>query len=360
MIKRGSITFEQWCLDNDKEWMLDTWDYDSNNCSPSDIAFTTNRKFCFHCGNQNHKSENINIKLITSGDYRKTRETFCSDCRSVYEYVYAHRQDIDIDAAWSEKNEVAANKVSVDSDTFIWLKCLAGKNHPDYDMRARALKEGSGCPYCAGKRVCKENSLGYFHPIVFDLWSDLNEKTPYDYTCGSAKDIFLKCNNGIHDDYKRRVQDCVRINFVCPICARKNKVMPHGKDHPNWNPNRSADSRIRTSNEYLDWRKLVFERDNYTCVCCGNTGRLNAHHIYAFSNYKELRLDINNGITLCNACHNVNSKGSLHNVYGTQDVSPQQLDDYINSKRKTLGISEIFSVDQYIAQIDGSTVSKSA
>lgn len=64
---------------------------------------------------------------------------------------------------------------------------------------------------------------------------------------------------------------------------------------------------IRTSMEYKAWRVSIFERDGFKCQMpgCDNQERyLEAHHIYKFSDYKELRFDINNGITLCKKCHN--------------------------------------------------------
>lgn len=52
------------------------------------------------------------------------------------------------------------------------------------------------------------------------------------------------------------------------------------------------------------WRKEVYERDNYTCVFCGQKGgKLNADHIKSFAKFPALRFDINNGRTLCVECH---------------------------------------------------------
>ncbi len=65
----------------------------------------------------------------------------------------------------------------------------------------------------------------------------------------------------------------------------------------------------RTSPEGHEWRTKVFVRDNYTCQLCGSrsgqgtTVKLQAHHLLDFCNYKDLRLDIDNGITLCVSCH---------------------------------------------------------
>lgn len=67
---------------------------------------------------------------------------------------------------------------------------------------------------------------------------------------------------------------------------------------------RQQPKRIRNSGDYSEWRKAVFNRDNYTCQKCGKKGgKLNAHHIKPFARYPSLRLVIENGITLCTDCH---------------------------------------------------------
>jgi len=79
-----------------------------------------------------------------------------------------------------------------------------------------------------------------------------------------------------------------------------------GSGNPNWRGGTySKYESIRKSAKSDNWRKSVFERDNYTCQHCGDSkgGNLNAHHIIPFSVDKSLRFDISNGITLCDKCH---------------------------------------------------------
>lgn len=83
-----------------------------------------------------------------------------------------------------------------------------------------------------------------------------------------------------------------------------------GENHYNWKGGISNENeRVRQSPEYRLWRTMVFKRDNYTCVQCGikpGMGKrvdFQADHIKSFAEYPELRLDIDNGRTLCVECH---------------------------------------------------------
>lgn len=89
-----------------------------------------------------------------------------------------------------------------------------------------------------------------------------------------------------------------------------------GKRHWNWQGGKTDTiHKIRNSIEYKQWRRLVYERDKFTCQQCKQKGGyLNAHHIIPFKTIKEnnnLLYDINNGITLCVKCHK-----NHHNLNG--------------------------------------------
>ena len=78
-----------------------------------------------------------------------------------------------------------------------------------------------------------------------------------------------------------------------------------GSKSPNWRGGRCSQKKlIRSSLEYREWRKAVFERDNYTCQTCKVRGKImNAHHIKPFAFFPELRFSLENGLTLCTECH---------------------------------------------------------
>lgn len=88
------------------------------------------------------------------------------------------------------------------------------------------------------------------------------------------------------------------------IAWNKGKIGLKGEKANNWRGGTSTIHQlIRGSKEYKLWRKAVFERDNYTCIWCGEKGYLNADHIKPFSLFPELRFAIDNGRTLCIECH---------------------------------------------------------
>ena len=91
----------------------------------------------------------------------------------------------------------------------------------------------------------------------------------------------------------------------------------------------------RNNTYYKEWVRKVFKRDNYTCQCCGkHGGDLNAHRLYNFSEYEDLRYDVDNGITFCKECHLINYPFSFHSLYGERNNTPEQVKDFIHNHQK--------------------------
>jgi 5-methylcytosine-specific restriction endonuclease McrA len=140
---------------------------------------------------------------------------------------------------------------------------------------------------------------------------------------GSRQELEFTCDKGHNDS--------IRWNYFqqgnrCGTCyLEKNKK---GENSPRWNPNLTQEEREKKRNypEYIAWRNAVFKRDNFTCQCCNDDtgGNLIAHHILNFSEHRELRHDIGNGITLCEPCHI-----DFHNTYGYKNNNQIQIREYI-------------------------------
>ena len=61
---------------------------------------------------------------------------------------------------------------------------------------------------------------------------------------------------------------------------------------------------IRESTEGKAWKKMVLARDCYICNDCITMGlEVQAHHLFSFVKWEELRFDLDNGVTLCEECH---------------------------------------------------------
>ena len=108
----------------------------------------------------------------------------------------------------------------------------------------------------------------------------------------------------------------------CHSCVQYQRV---GENSPNYKHG-LGDLRVgshRRGQDYIVgyavWKKDVLERDNYTCQHCDSKIKLRAHHIESYVNHLELRIVIENGITLCEVCHN-----KLHHLFG-KDVTAKQL-----------------------------------
>lgn len=138
------------------------------------------------------------------------------------------------------------------------------------------INQNKSCPEIAKEIGCGKNTINFW----------LN------HFCIRARQKGNRKGVGFSDEWKKNLS----LSHIGLLTGERN---------PNWKGGITPEnSRIRHSVEYKEWRKKVFERDDYTCQCCGKRGgTLHAHHKQPFCSNKELRLDVENGITLCDKCH---------------------------------------------------------
>lgn len=229
---------------------------------------------------------------------------------------------------FKEKNIIPLVNTFDNSEQILPFKCII-HNEIFYSTLNNLKKKATNCKICLSEYRNKilrddiekiKNEFKLNHLIICEDSEYINSSTP------------IKCFCEFHPEEIQYInrQQAQRKFRGCSKCKENRSK---GENNANWKGGITPDNqKIRHSEEYKEWRLEVFKRDNYTCKCCGDKigGNLNAHHILNFAEYPELRFDIDNGITLCNLCHDFKYYGSFHHQYGTNNNTKEQLKEYIH------------------------------
>jgi len=136
---KNSQSFEQWCIENNRQDVLDRWDFILNNCLPSEVLCSTHNKYYFKCEKGIHKSE---LKNIGSFTYGHKGSINCKMCNSL---GFLCQQAIQL---WSDKNSKTSYDYQINSHQEAWWKCPCGK-HDDYLRRIdKSNRFDFRCPEC--------------------------------------------------------------------------------------------------------------------------------------------------------------------------------------------------------------------
>lgn len=200
------------------------------------------------------------------------------------------------------------------------------KEHGEFEMSFANLLRGCKCAKCA-------NNVKYTLEEVKELVSNSNpdlEVTSIEYN-GVFAPLSFRCKKDgfVWTSTLHTVLKSV-INNGCPECKR---IGATGENNPNYRHDLSEEERVLRRSilgeQYHQWRVTVFIRDKNTCDCCGYKGKeINAHHLDGYNWCKEKRVDVNNGVTLCEECHK-----KFHKIYGYGDNTKEQYEEYKESKK---------------------------
>lgn len=133
-----------------------------------------------------------------------------------------------------------------------------------------------------------------------------------------------------HDEATKEVFSTIHKGKEIPLEVRKRiSIALSGSNSPHWKDGSTERNRNdRMKMEYRAWRTSVFIRDAHTCgVCSKAGGKLEVHHIRNFADNVELRTNIDNGMTICQPCHNL-----FHKIYGKKDTNEYQMQEFKKSR----------------------------
>jgi len=128
----------------------------------------------------------------------------------------------------SRNGDLQPSQVTVGCEQKAWWQCDRSADHV-FQATVHAMvkyirKGGTGCPYCKGFRVSKENSLAAKYPNLLEFWDKIRNGAikPTKVTHGSSKLVWWRCpKSGLHV-WKRTV--CAMVGYwkrrgaLCPFC----------------------------------------------------------------------------------------------------------------------------------------------
>lgn len=161
--------------------------------------------------------------------YTRTKAGYgCPYCRNLYVNETNSLESLEpaILKFWDfNKNDeegMHPSRIVPSSPKEVWWKCSKGHSFKS-GVRVRLASKHEGCPYCIGRKVSIENSLGIKRPWVFKYWDvEKNKKTPYEFTAKSETSVFWKCKKCTHTWQERIDYIEKRKSYKCPSCELKN------------------------------------------------------------------------------------------------------------------------------------------
>lgn len=184
---------------------------------PTDVAAGTRRKVWWRCEKGHEWQAAVASRAGGAG---------CPVCAG--KKIVSGENDLassfpDVAAQWhpDRNGALTADSVSPYSNRKVWWKCEAGHEYAA-SVSARTM-HGSGCPYCAGRKVLAGfNDLATLEPKVAAQWHPtLNGVlTPETVTTGSHQKVWWKCPEG--HVWKAVVYSRAGPKKCgCPVCAGK-------------------------------------------------------------------------------------------------------------------------------------------
>lgn len=182
--------------------------------TPKDITLRASKKVWWHC------SKGHSYQAMVSS---RAKGSSCPYCRShvASEDCLATLRP-DLAKEWHPtKNTLRPRQVTKGSGKKVWWKCKKG-----HVWQARILDRtinGSSCPYCTNRKVCKDNCLAAVNPAIASQWHPTKNGrlTPKQVIPGTNRKVWWlgKCGHSWEAVIFRRNK-----GRGCPRCSWKKRI----------------------------------------------------------------------------------------------------------------------------------------
>ena len=156
-----------------------------------------------------------------------------------------------LSAQWhpTKNGDLTPNQVVAGSHKKVWWKCDQGPDHEWAAVQASRTVGGTGCPYCAGRKVSVTNSLASLYPKIAAQWHPTKngDLTPNQVVAGSNKKFSWKCDQGPDHEWDAAAVERTRNGTGCPYCAGQKVSATNSlaslypKIAAQWHPTKNGD-----------------------------------------------------------------------------------------------------------------------
>ena len=135
-----------------------------------------------------------------------------------------------LQSQWDHPNNAHLGNIIIkpQAKTKVWWTCSqCPDGHPHKWLAAPNSRsgwkgrKGSGCPFCANRKVCQHSSLPTKAAHLVPEWSDANKRSPDDFTVGSNHKAWWQCECGCQ--WEATINSRTGLGSGCPDCAVDKK-----------------------------------------------------------------------------------------------------------------------------------------
>ncbi|MFA7219497.1 MAG: zinc-ribbon domain-containing protein [Synergistaceae bacterium] len=201
------------CLATLNPKLAKEWDYEANrNLTQNDVTCYSSKKVWWVCEKGHKWIATVSNRNLGRGcPYCVGKKTCKANSLATLNPELAKE--------WhpTKNRDLTPKDVTCGSNKKIWWECNKGHS---WQVSVANRNKGSGCPYCSGHKVCKDNCLEALNPELAKEWHPTKngDLTPYDVTCGSHKKAWWICKEG---HQWQSVISSRNDGNGCPYCAGK-------------------------------------------------------------------------------------------------------------------------------------------
>ena len=210
-MKSVRYSLEDWCKDNNRQDILDLWDFELNDKKPNEISYGTEYKGWFKCPRGIHESSKIAICSA-----RSNSKIICKACNTFGQWLLDNLGDDAVEKYWSDKNGYSPFEIQKYGTIHIWAK-HTDKRYPDYSISIRNFIKQLGVPKYNKKVVVSGiNDVATTHPDYVQYFLNKDDAYKYSHGCTAFTDFVCPFCGHIRNV---RIDRFVGIPFSCPICG---------------------------------------------------------------------------------------------------------------------------------------------